>query len=257
MTRPRARPALVLAAFLAGVALQPQPVPAQSDVKFRSAADTTTPGTNRLFFAPTGRTLPAGVAEVGGYYLVAPYIGHAFHDRLMMAVGTPLLPDAFGRYWYAAPKAGLEISPWLSVAAGALVIVDVGGEPLYGSNVAETFFWWVATFGSRRGGLTVGLASDVGQLDVLPDGGLLMVGGEYELPVRSGDRYDTALRLIAESYMGLPGDEASLTDGSLHLIGLRLRAGRTAIEIVEGLRFVNGGLEIWTRIPLMHVSFLF
>jgi hypothetical protein len=175
----------------------------------------------------------------------------------MMAFGTPLLPQAFSRYWYVAPKAGLAMSPRLSLAGGALVILDVGGEPLSGSNVAESFVWGVATLGSPRAAVTVGLASDVGQLTVLPDGGLLILGGEYELPVRSRDRDDVSLRLIAESYMGLPRNESSVTDVSLHLIGVRFRAGRAALEIVEGLQVLNGDLELWTKMPLINVSFLF
>jgi hypothetical protein len=205
--------------------LQAASVQAQTRLDEPPAAETVRPGANRLFFAPTGRTLPASVSEVGAYQVLAPYFTRAFHDRFMMAVGTPLLPNAFVRFWYLAPKVGLEISPLLNVAAGALVILDVGGEPYSGSNVVESFFWGVASFGSPQAALTFGLASDVGQLSVLPDGGLLILGGELELPVRSRDEDDVSLRLIAESYMGLPSSEISVTDVSLHLIGLRFTAG--------------------------------
>ncbi len=236
---------------------QPAPLYAQTQVDGLPAAEIVRPGANRLFFAPTGRTLPAGVREAGAYQLLVPYFTYAFHDRFMLAVGTPLLPDAFVRFWYLAPKAGLVLAPRLSVAGGALVILDIGGDPFSGSNVAESFFWGVATLGGPSAGVTVGLTTDVGQLNALPNGGLLLLGGELELPVRSRDREDVGLRLIAESYMGLPGNDISVTDVSLHLIGVRFTAGRAALEVVEGLKAQNGDLELWTKMPLINFSLFF
>lgn len=255
--QPRLPLSVVLAALASAVAIQPRSSAAQIEIEHHSPADTASPGTNRLFFAPTGRTLPAGVSEVGTYYLIAPYFTYAFHDRFMAAAGTPLVPGAFGRYWYLAPKAGLVSSRLVSVAAGAFLILDVGGDPLDGSDVVQSFAWGVATFGGPRAALTVGLASDIGRLDGLPDGELLILGGEYELvqPTRGPDAL--GLRLIAESYMNLPGVGESFTDASLHMVGLRFRAGRVAIEVVEGLLVENGELETWTGVPLFNMSVLF
>lgn len=255
--RPCSPFAVALAVSLSAVALQPRSLSAQAEIDLRSAADTTLPGTNRLFFAPTGRTLPAGVAEVGSYYLVAPYLTYAFHDRFMVAVGTPLVPEAFGRFWYFAPKVGLVRSRLFSAAAGGLLIRDIGGDPLSGSDVAESFLWGVATFGGPWAGLTVGLASDVGRLEGVPDGSLLIVGGEVELVGRTLEPDAVALRLIAESYVGLPREDNSFTDVGLHLVGLRFRSGRVAIEVVEGLVVENGELEVWTPMPLFNLSVLF
>ncbi len=221
-----------------------------------SPADSARPGVNRLFFIPTGRTLPAGVWEAGTYYLVAPYVGYAPHDRFMITVGSPILPEVFGRFWYIAPKVGIIASRRWNVAAGALVLLDIGENPLTGSNEAEPFAWGIVTYGSHRASVTVGLASDAGQLDVLPDGGMILLGGEYELPRRSVDADAVSLRLIAEGYLSLPGGDTSASR-SLALVGFRIRVGRVAFEVVEGLEISDVNVEVWPTVPLFNFSYLF
>jgi hypothetical protein len=217
-------------------------------------------GANRLFFAPTGRTLPAGVSELGGYLIVAPYIGHAFHDRFMIAVGTPLLTESFARYWYVAPKVGLIAAPLWNVALGGLLIADAGVNPLSGTdgepNVAESFVWGVVTYGGPKAAVTVGAASDVGTMQRLPDGGVLILGVEYGAIGNSGAPRRPALRFIAESYWPLPGSEASPLDISLTFVGVRFRAARVAFEVVQGIGVEYGRVKPF-RFPLFHVSFLF
>src|SRR5712675_1412718 len=46
------------------------------------------PNTSRLFFAPTGRTLPAGTAELGDVWLFFPSIGVGMTDRVSVAAGV-------------------------------------------------------------------------------------------------------------------------------------------------------------------------
>jgi hypothetical protein len=226
-----------------------------------SAADSARPGANRLFFAPTGRTLPAGVSEAGAYMLVAPYIGHAFHDRFMIAAGTPLITESFVRYWYVVPKVGLVASPMWNLAVGAFLIVDAGVNPLSESggrpNVAQSFFWGVVTYGSPKAAITVGATSDMGTLSVLPDGNVMIVGAEYELRSGGSESRGPAARLIAESYWPLPSSGGSPLDDSLSVFGIRIRTGRVAFELVDGLVLERGDARLFSKFPLFNVSFLF
>lgn len=244
--------ALALALALALVAA---PAPAQEG-SAPSPADSARPGMNRLFFVPTGRTYPAGVWEAGTYYLIAPYLGYAPHDRFMVSVGTPIIPEVFGRWWYLTPKVGVIASSRWNVAAGALVLLDLGEDPLSGSNQAEPFLWGVVTYGGHTASLTAGIATDAGQLDVLPDGGMVLVGAEWRLPTRVVDRDDVSLRLIAEGYLDFPGGDR-VRSQSLAIVGVRFRAGHAAFEIVYGLEISGGSIDAWPTVPLFNVSTFF
>ncbi|HLU25103.1 MAG TPA: hypothetical protein VKZ58_05310 [Longimicrobiales bacterium] len=62
------------------------------------AAERTDPAASRLFFVPTGRTLPRGEAQRGAY-MVFPFGTYAVTDRFMISGGTPLYPELTGRMW--------------------------------------------------------------------------------------------------------------------------------------------------------------
>jgi hypothetical protein len=224
----------------------------QTEVPPALAGDSVLPGVNRLFFLPTGRTLPGGVSEFGSYILIAPYVGHGFDDRLMVSGGTPLLPGAIGRYWYLAPKVGIVASPRWNLAAGGILFGSLGDEPIN----AESFFWGVITYGGTRAAVTVGAASDLGTLSSVPDGGLTLLGGEYELLRREEESGPYSLRLIVESYWPLPG-EGSPRDSSLTNLGVRFATRGVAFELVESFELENGHVSRLSHFPLFNFSFFF
>lgn len=218
-------------------------------------------GTNRLFFVPTGRTLPAGVGEVGGYWIFIPYLGYALHDRVMISGGTPLIPGVFGRYWYLAPKVGIIREERWSLAGGALLIVEAGENPLSESgerpNVAQSFFWGVLTYGTEAAGVTVGVASDMGRLSDLPDDGAMILGGELRLSARRKGTSRQILKLMAESYLPLPTSGVSPLDDSFFLVGFRVGTDRVAFEVAEWFAVEDGRVELFSEVPVFNLSFLF
>ena len=107
------------------------------------------PNTSRLFFAPTGRTLPRGSGYFADYYLFFPMVGVGIADRFMLAGGMSIVPGASSQLLYIAPKIGVVRSPNLNVALGGLY-VTVPGEAGYAGAA-----YGVATFGSEDNAVTV------------------------------------------------------------------------------------------------------
>jgi len=242
-----------LAALLTAAPLAAQQTGSQTTAESEQADALPVPGSHRYFFIPTGRTMPAGTVEAGAYQLVAPYIGYALHDRLMVAAGTPVIPDALGRYWYVAPKVGLLKGPRWNAAVGGLILADLGADPFAGGDPlhAQSTAWGVVTWGGSAGGVTLGAATNAGGPFGVPRDWLILSGAE--LRVRGEDRgvEPDVVRLIYEGYLSAHPER--MLHG-LHLLGIRWRAGRIAFEVampiyVEPNRRIEAG-----SIPLIHAS---
>jgi|GEM_PF-3509443 len=182
------------------------------------------PGSHRHFLIPTGRTLPAGAMEAGAYQLAAPYIGYALHDRVMLAVGTPALPDAFARYWYVLPKLGLLRGPRWNAAVGGLILADLGSSAFAGGDPlnARSAAWGVVTWGGSAGAVTLGAASDMGGPFGMPRDWLIL--SSAELRVLRDDRgvEPDVIRLIYKCHLAARPERA--LEG-MHLVGVRWRGG--------------------------------
>jgi len=197
--------------------------------------------------------MPAGTVEAGAYQLVAPYIGYAFHDRVMVAAGTPVFPEALGRYWYVAPKVGLLRGPRWNVAVGGLILADLGagvfggGDPQQAASVA----WGVVTWGGSAGGVTLGAATDAGGPFGVPRDWLILSG--VELRVLGDDREADAdvVRLVYEGYLAAHMERE--LEG-LHLVGVRWRTGRLAFEVAMPILVEPNGYIEASIIPLIHAS---
>ena len=188
------------------------------------------PGSHRHFFIPTGRTLPAGTGEVGAYQIAAPYVGYAFHDRVMLAVGTPLIPEAFGRYWYVAPKLGLLRGPHWNAAVGGLILTDLGAASFAGGDPlrAHSAGWGVVTWGGSAGGITLGAATNPRAPFGVPGGWLIFTGAELRVLGEDRGVEPDVVRLIYEGYLdSRPGRALE----GLHVVGVRWRAGQVAVEV--------------------------
>lgn len=218
------------------------------------------PGSHRLFFIPTGRTLPEGTGEVGAYQIIGAYAGYAFHDRVMISGGTPILPEIFGRFWYLAPKVGLLALPRWHAAVGGLLLFETGDPFDAGGDdeiqLLNPFLWGVVTYGGSRAALTAGVTSDVGRFTEVGDDAVLLLGGELELVRRGTPPARTAARLIAESYLNWPFDGGSAFDPSVTVVGIRVSDGRAAFEVAALVTAEGGEVDV-ANLPLIHVSVLF
>jgi len=83
-------------------------------------------GATRMFFAPTGRTLPRGEGYIGVYAMAVPFFQAGVTDSVTVGAGVPLLPYLMGedagdyRPFVVTAKARVFHRPRTSVAAGAI-----------------------------------------------------------------------------------------------------------------------------------------
>lgn len=168
------------------------------------------PNETRLFFGPTGRTLPAGEAYLGVFELYLPFLAYGVTDRITLAGGAPLLiGDDLPVVVYLAPKLQLIRSDNVTGSIGTLSFFTEEGNAglLYG----------VMTFESSdgMGSATVGGGGAYAEGD-LADGGVLMLGGDL--------RVSRSIKLLSENYF-ITGDEGvGLFSFGLRFIGEHLSA---------------------------------
>jgi hypothetical protein len=173
------------------------------------------PNASRLFFTATARPLAKGEGYLSSYFIFFPMIGYGITDRITLAAGTPIIPDAFGQFWYLAPKITLLNQEKLSVAVGALGIWAPFEADL-GSSVGIAYT--AATYGSRDHAVTFGagwgyIAED-GTAD-FSSRPVLMLGGET--------RRAASLKLISENWFTIDGGRIEgLSSFGVRFIGERL-----------------------------------
>jgi len=165
------------------------------------------PNTTRLFFAPTGRSLPRGQTYLGVYEFLMPFVQVGVTDRFSIGGGTPLVFgfDEGERPFWVTPKVQVLATSSTDVAVGVLHVFNAGGD---GGGVAYA----VGTSGSARGTVTIG-----GGLAYGNDGGragVVMVGGERQ--VRRN------LKVMTENYVWKGGD--GVLSAGVRFFGERLSA---------------------------------
>jgi hypothetical protein len=169
----------------------------------------------RLFFSPTGRSLPKGEGYVSAYFFFLPFVAYGVTDWLTLAGGTPILPGVFGEVLYVAPKVRLLERGKTSVSAGALSFlatraVDKGSAGiLYG----------VGTYGSRDHAITVGAGWFYAETDGYAntaDEPVLMIGGERRISRR--------VKLVTENWLSIDPGVNGLISGGFRFLGERLSA---------------------------------
>lgn len=173
------------------------------------------PNLSRLFFSPTGRTLPKGEGYVSAYFLLLPFVGYGVTDWLTLAGGTPILPGLIGEVFYVAPKIRLAQYGKTSVSAGALSFfvtraVDEGNAGiLYG----------VGTYGGRDHAITLGAGWFYAQGDGYADTSdepVLLIGGERRISRR--------VKLVTENWVSVDPGVNGVVSGGFRFIGERLSA---------------------------------
>ncbi len=132
------------------------------------------PNTTRLFFAPTGRTLPAGRSYFADYFLFFPFVATGATDWLTVAAGMSILPGASSQLVYLAPKLGVARGPRLNASIGGIYATVPGEEGSVGAG------YGALTVGDEDAAVTVvaGYAFTNGERSEEPG---FVFGGEQRL----------------------------------------------------------------------------
>jgi hypothetical protein len=183
------------------------------------------PNRTRLFFAPTGRPLGAGEAYFSSYLIVFPMIGVGITDRLSIAGGTPILPQAMFRFFYVAPKFTAVRQPGVDLALGALGVFNRWDQ---GNDIIGVVYG-VSTFGSSDRAASLGAGwgyhSGDGGLDV-SSAPVLMAAAEVRLSPRA--------KVLTENWIYLSSAESwGLLSLGPRFIGDRLSADLAVLAQVE------------------------
>jgi hypothetical protein len=181
------------------------------------------PNRTRLFFGPTGRMLGQGEGYIGVFELFLPFVSYALADFFTVAGGTPIVPEAIGRVWYFAPKAGAQLTERTSLAAGVLAFVETS-EDIADDLGTFGVLYMAATQGGEDLAGTVGVGFGFG--DDISQQPVFLAGGEWRVSPR--------IKLLTENYFithqgtDFEGDDsvevATFFSAGLRLIGERLSA---------------------------------
>jgi len=141
------------------------------------------PNRTRLFFAPTGRTLPQGKGYFSAYEIFFPFLAVGITDFVTLGGGISLFPGAKEQIVYLAPRIRIVHIEGFDLSGGVLYlsVSKQSGGMLYG----------VGTIGSPRAGLTVGLGwgFSEGEYSHAPT---VVLGGEAQVT--------NSIKLITENW---------------------------------------------------------
>jgi len=171
----------------------------------------------RLFFAPTGRTLPGGEGYAGAFLLL-PFVAVGATDDFTIAGGIPPFGSLDEVPIWIAPKLRVVNLPRTQVSAGLFAMHLPGaeswewetGQTTRTSGETVGIVYGVGTFGDLDNALHAGAGVAFGSNDGfgrVP----LMVGGEMRVSRRN--------KLITENWY-LPGDGAAFS-GGVRIMGER------------------------------------
>ncbi|HEX6589655.1 MAG TPA: hypothetical protein VF039_11565 [Longimicrobiales bacterium] len=169
------------------------------------------PNETRLFFGPTGRTLPRGESYLGVFELYLPFLAYGVTDRVTVAGGIPLFfGDDLPMILYVAPKVQLIRTDALSGSVGTLSFFTSEGNAglVYGAATVETRDGRASLTGGGGGAYAEG---------EMADGAVLMLGGDV--------RVSRSLKLLTENYLiDDDYDSVALLSFGIRFIGERLSA---------------------------------
>jgi hypothetical protein len=176
------------------------------------------PNPSRLFFAPTGRTTPAGSGYVGVFGLVLPFVSASPADAFQIAAGTPLVGGFDRRPFYLAPKLRVVDRGGVEGALGAWIISTGDAEDVF------SLAYGVATIGDPDRSLTLGLGYGVRGTEVV-DRPVVVAGGDVRVSRR--------VKLVTENWV--------FPDGyGLASFGPRFLGSRLSADLGVGVFFSSG-----------------
>lgn len=185
----------------------------------------------RLFFAPTGRTLPQGTGYFGTSFLVLPFVAAGITDQITLVFGAPITLGQVTPI-YLAPKVRVAKTEHIDLSVGSLVVLS--NEDWIDSNVGIAFAG--GTFGSDDHALSLGLGWGWAGND-FEDEPVAMIGGELRMGPRA--------KLITENYI-LPGGVDNIVSFGIRFIGEHL-------SVDLGLAGAEGGCCL----PLLNMTYAF
>lgn len=164
------------------------------------------PNATRLFFGPTGRSLPKGQVYLGVYEFLMPFVQVGVTDRISIGGGTPLVfgIDESERPFWITPKVQVLDAGSTQVAVGVM-------HAFAGGDGGGGIGYVVATTGNLRGSVTAGFG-----VGYAVDGGrsrIVMFGGERQMRRN--------LKFVSENYVW---KEAGIASGGVRFFGDRLSA---------------------------------
>lgn len=172
------------------------------------------PNLTRLLFTSTARPLPKGEGYVSSFMLFFPFVAYGVTDKLTIAGGTPIIPEAIGRVLYFAPKYTVLQRPKADYAIGMLGFVIP--ESLDGGS--SGIVYGVGTWGTPDRAITAGAGwgyftnwSDA----TLSNNPVLVIGGEQRIGRR--------VKLVTENWIPVNASSAIVT-GGVRFIGERISA---------------------------------
>ena len=199
------------------------------------------PNGTRLFFGPTGRSLRSGEGYVGLFELFFSFGAIGVGDNLVLAGGTPVLPEVIGRVLYVAPKLRVASGDGFDLAVGALSFFLT--ESLESGTLGVAY--GVGTFGDGDNAATVGAGWGfaLGDDAAVSNEPVFLVGGERRTSAR--------VKLITENYFIVAGDGlVGLYSGGVRFIGDRFSA-----DLGVGGGFGAG--DSFCCAPVLSASYVF
>jgi hypothetical protein len=199
----------------------------------------------RLFFAPTGRTLPQGEGYAG-LFVILPFVAVGATDHLTLAGGIPPAGSLQQSPVWVAPKLRLHTAPGIELSAGLFGVYlpgveewDHTGRATRGSPEMFAIAYAVGTYGDPDRALHAGAGISFGNA---VEGGRvpLMLGGELRVSRRN--------KLITENWF-VPGGGGMLT-GGVRLMG----EGRWNTDL--GLAALPGDPDL-PYFPIVSFSYSF
>jgi hypothetical protein len=192
------------------------------------------PNNTRLFFGPTGRSLPKGQAYLGVYEFFMPFVQVGVTDRFSIGGGTPLIfsfeDDGLDRPYWVTPK--------LQVFNGRKAQISIGVFQGFGGGATGGIAYGVATTGGSSGSVTAGAGmayDDDGDRTAV-----VMVGGDRQ--------FRRNMKFVTENYVWGSGN--GIVSAGVRFFGERLSAD-LALASPIGEEF--GGFVF----PLVNFIYLF
>lgn len=146
------------------------------------------PNPTRLFFGPTGRSLPRGTGYVGVYEAVLPFVQVGVTDHISLGGGTPLFfgGDSAHPLWFT-PKVQVLSLKSTQAAVGVMHFFNIDD-----GNFGVAY--GAVTQGTADTAVTVaaGYAYETSSADDIENPGVLMIGLEHRVSRRT--------KLISENY---------------------------------------------------------
>lgn len=171
------------------------------------------PNRTRLFFSPTGRSLPRGGGYFGVYELFVPFVTVGVTDRLLLAGGSPFYLGMLAGEAppvYFGPKVQITDGRSFKGALGGLTVFlpDDGDGSLFG------IVYGVGTVGSADDALTGGIGWGYAG-DDFSSRPAVVLGGET--------RVSGSIKLITENVF-VPGESGAVLSAGVRFFGERLSA---------------------------------